>query len=258
MVLGALVKIVFVVLSIFLSVVMMHNVSQRLGNVMLWSKEKAGLSLIENPCSSLENISAQQKALPPGVQSLWQICIQAQIEEFTPQTIEKELPRFADREIHDRIPVVASSLLSIIMFPNLETQIDKMCAQGQLDFIYCAKEGRESVREEYFRVLNKMMVSKSPREELRGFQYACMQKSLFSKWDGIQPSLVLLLKGCSSSRKEAIDQLMISLETEAHLIPIIALEARRLNAVEVKEKLRSIQRLDPLGQAMVTFALQGK
>lgn len=245
------------IVSVVLSIVLMQVVSQRVGNDLFWSQKQADLSLTQTPCASLQGLSSQHTALPPGAYALWQMCLQTDIDTFSVQILEKELPRIADRDIQNRMPALSPQLLAITMFPTLAQKILTLCAEGQQMGALCDEEKKAQALKAYFGVLNEMLASPDQREQLRAFQYACVHSGSFEEWTGVSPSLVLLLKGCGENREKAIARLRVSIKEEPELLPIIALEVRRLKAVELRDELLLVQSTDPLVETMILFAMQG-
>ena len=243
--------------AIIISCIMMQVMAQQLGNELLWSNQEAELVFENDPCLSLDRRALLRKPLPPSAQALWQVCMRSDISQFSATTLERELPRIADPEILSQTSV-SPSILAIVMYPQVEKHVKELCSKQKISPTLCSEKEWEVVREAFFAILNRQLRSNSERDKLRAFQYVCEQKDRFSQWEGISSSLVLVLKGCTESPEKAKAQLQFALQHHPDLLPIIALEARRLQDEDILNQLKEIKSPDPFLQAMISFALMKK
>ena len=64
-----------------------------------------------------------------------------------------------------------------------------------------------------------------------------------------------MLNGCRANKKEAIEQLEVLIQSSPELMPLIALEARRLDAASLVQPLKENRERDDLSRLMIDYAL---
>lgn len=245
------------VLCLVMSIVCIQVLGQRIGNQLLWGADAAQLSFEKEPCLQLQKRMEKRNPLPPGAHALWKVCVQNQVYEFSARTLEQMLPKFVDDEIKHRLKDVPSDMIPMVQFPSLKARVEELCRQNRFSNQYCDHDKYLRVQTAVYALWTEWMNSSDERTRLRGFQWSCAQEGHFTPSADIPEGIALMLNGCRSNKKEAIEQLSGLLESSPELMPLIALEARRLHAVSLKQSLKENRDRDELTQMMVDYALQG-
>ena len=243
-------------LCIVMSIVCLQVLGQRIGNQILWSSDSAQISFEKEPCLQLQKRSEKRSPLPPGAHALWKACVQNQIYEFSARTLEQMLPKFVDDEIKQSLSGVPSDMIPVVQFPALKARIDELCRQQRFAKQYCDSAKYERVRTAVYAIWNDWMQDSDERTRLRGFQWACSHKGEFSISDALPEGMQLMLRGCSKDKEQAIVHLQTVMRSSPELMPLIALEARRLNATSLVGSLQENRSRDELSKIMIDFALE--
>ena len=244
------------ILCIVMSIICLQILGQRIGNQILWNSETASISFEKEPCLQLQKRSENRSPLPPGVHALWKTCVQNQIHEFSARTLEQMLPKFVDDEVRQKLKDIPSNMIPIVQFPSLKSRIDDLCRQKRFSTQYCDEKKYDRTRIAVYSVWNDWMRSSDERARLRGFQWACSHKSAFEISKDLPAAVQLMLHGCTQNKQQAIAHLHRVLTSDPDLTPLIALEARRLNATSLVKPLQEQRGRDEMSKIMIDFALQ--
>ncbi len=253
-----------------LSLVLMQLLSQRIGDELIWSSPQSlSMSLEKEPCIALQKQISPTQPLPPAAQALVQSCMQSAIYEFSAKNLERVLDKAAPPAIARSLQTsdgVAPAYVAVALFPTVEKRTATLCTQGRLSRELCDLEQAAAAKTALDRYLVQSILQNDDDDLLRALRLACplneraLNIAAAVSAGGLRAKAAArFLRSCALPRSEAIAELRTFLKPEESLLPVVALEIRRIEAKELKTDLEALHDRLEAGPAkeMVTFALAG-